>query len=174
MGPLWYLHLRLQYGINLTQYANIGVTWAVRSIAANLILLPLLTRLLADTSLVFLSLITTAIASLLWTVGHTYLYALLVGPLFAFYYPIEIILNSIISKLISEDEVGTAFSFLAVLSKCIDFIAKPTYGFLYRVTLDFFPGTVHLVSTGLLVIIFILMLFAHRGLSQRKLKLTPV
>ena len=29
-------------------------------------------------------------------------------------------------------QVGTAFSFLAVLSKCIDLVAKPSYGFLYR------------------------------------------
>ena len=29
-------------------------------------------------------------------------------------------------------QVGAAFSFLAVLSKCIDLVAKPSYGFLYR------------------------------------------
>ena len=169
MGPLWYLHLRLQYGINLTQYANIGVTWAICSIVANLILLPLLMKCLDDISLIFLSILTTAIASILWTVGHSYLYALLLGPLFAFYQPIEIILHSCISKLISEHEVGTAFSFLAVLSKCIDFFAKPSYGFLYRATLDWFPGTFLLVSTGCLGIIFILMLLVQHGLTKRKL-----
>ena len=28
--------------------------------------------------------------------------------------------------------MGTAFSMLAVMAKCIEFVAKPTYGFLYR------------------------------------------
>ena len=86
------------------------------TILANLILLPLLMQCLDDISLIILSILTTAIASILWTGGHSYLYDLLLGPLFAFYQPIEIILNSCISKLVPENEVGTAFSFLAVLS----------------------------------------------------------
>ena len=57
---------------------------------------------------------------------------LLIGFLYALNWPIEKISNSIVSKLVSEKEVGTAFSLLAVMAKCIEFVAKPAYGFLYR------------------------------------------
>jgi len=166
MGPLWYLHLRLQYGIDLIQYANIGVVWAIRSIVTNLVLLPFLLRYLSDTYLVFLSIIITSVASVLWTLGQTYLHALILSPLFAFYYPIEIIMNSIVSQLVSAEEVGTAFSFLAVLSKCIDFVGKPFYGFLYRSTVEIFPGIFLLVSTGFLFVIFGLIVLVHLGLKK--------
>ena len=46
---------------------------------------------------------------------------------------------------------------------------KPRYGFLYRATLDVFPGTFLLVSTACLGIIFILVLFVHKGWAKRKL-----
>ena len=56
------------------------------------------------------------IATFLVAFGTTFTYLLLTGFLFALYWPIEKISNSIVSKLVAADEVGTAFSLLAVMS----------------------------------------------------------
>ena len=157
----------------MAQYANIAVIWAVRSIAANLIILPFLSKYLRDTSLIFLAITTTILGMILTTIGHDFLYVVLVGMLFAFYWPIEKISNSLLSKLIGQNEVGTAFSLLAVLAKCIEFLAKPAFGLLYRNTVGIFPATFLMVSTGFLIFIFILMMIVHLWPAQKSEIPTP-
>ena len=99
--------------------------------------------------------------------GTTFTYLLWSGFLFALYWPIEKISNSIVSKLVEDNEVGTAFSLLAVLGKCIGFVARPVFALLYRATVDVFPGTFCVVSVGFLAIVFGIMLFLHNGISKR-------
>ena len=105
-GPLWYLLMRLQYGMDMKQYADLWVSWSIRSILTNLVLLPLLVRRLQDTTLILLSIITTALAFILTSLGTTVLYVMLVGILFLFYRTIEKISTSLLSKLVQEHEVG--------------------------------------------------------------------
>ena len=105
-GPLWYLLMRLQYGMDMKQYADLWVSWSIRSILTNLVLLPLLVRRLEDTTLILLSTMTTALAFILTSLGTTVLYVMLVGILFLFYRTIEKISTSLLSKLVQEHEVG--------------------------------------------------------------------
>ena len=65
------------------------------------------------------------------------------------------------------DEVGTAFSLLAVMSKCIGFLARPVFAILYKTTVDIFPGAFAVVSVGGLAIIFGIMVFLRIGISRR-------
>ena len=99
--------------------------------------------------------------------GTTFTYLLLTGFLFALYWPIEKISNSIVSKLVAADEVGTAFSLLAVMSKCIGFVARPVFAVLYKATVDVFPGAFAVVSVGGFAVIFVIMLFLRSGISRR-------
>merc|ERR1712032_1303766 len=92
---------------------------------------------------------------------------LFTGFLFALYWPIEKISSSIVSKLVQTDEVGTAFSLLAVMSKCIGFVARPVFAILYKATVDVFPGAFAVASVGGLAVIFVIMLFLHIGISRR-------
>ena len=121
-----------------------------------------------DTTLVLFALALTGTAWILTAFGTSFTYLLLVGFLYALNWPIEKISNSMVSKLVGEDEVGTAFSLLAVTAKCIEFVAKPTYGLLYRATVDVFPGTYLFVSTGFLAVIFVIELWLHLGISKRE------
>ena len=114
-----------------------------------------------------LAVILTATAMILVAFGTTFIYLLLVGFLFALYWPIEKISNSIVSKLVMADEVGTAFSLLAVMSKCIGFVARPVFAILYKTTVDIFPGAFAVVSVGGLAIIFGIMVFLRIGISRR-------
>ena len=113
-----------------------------------------------------LAVILTATAMILVAFGTTFIYLLLVGFLFALYWPIEKISNSIVSKLVMADEVGTAFSLLAVMSKCIGFAARPVFAILYKTTVDIFPGAFAVVSVGGLAIIFGIMVFLRIGISR--------
>jgi len=167
-GPLWYLFERLQYGINMVDYAHLSTAWAIRSCLTNLIILPVLLIFLQDTTLVLFALTLTASAWTMTAFGTSFTYLLLVGFLYALNWPIEKISNSIVSKLVAEEEVGTAFSLLAVMAKCIEFVAKPFYGLLYRATVDLFPGTFLFVSTAFLGIVFFIVLFLHFGMAQRR------
>jgi hypothetical protein len=161
------LLFRRQYRVNMAQYADLTTIWAARSFVTNLVILPLLARHLADTSLVLLAILTTSTAYVTTAFGSTVLYLLLVGLLFALNWPIEKITNALLSKLVSADEIGTTFSFLAVISKIIEFVAKPFYGFLYRATVDRFPGAFLFVSTGCLCLAACLMISVRRGLARR-------
>ena len=114
-----------------------------------------------------LAVILTATAMILVAFGTTFIYLLVVGFLFALYWPIEKISNSIVSKLVMADEVGTAFSLLAVMSKCIGFVARPVFAILYKTTVDIFPGAFAVVSVGGLAIIFGIMVFLRIGISRR-------
>ena len=114
-----------------------------------------------------LAVILTATAMILVAFGTTFIYLLVVGFLFALYWPIEKISNSIVSKLVMADEVGTAFSLLAVMSKCIGFVARPVFAILYKTTVDIFPGAFAVVSVGGLAIIFGIMVFLRTGISRR-------
>jgi len=165
--PLWYLFFRLQYGLSMVDYAHISTAWAFRSAITNFILLPVLLVFFQDTTLVMLAVTLTSTAMILVAFGTTFTYLLLTGFLFALYWPIEKISSSIVSKLVEADEVGTAFSLLAVMSKCIGFVARPVFAILYKATVDIFPGTFAVVSVGGLAIIFVIMLFIHIGISRR-------
>ena len=114
-----------------------------------------------------LAAVLTSLAMVLVAFGTTFTYLLWSGFLFALYWPIEKISNSIVSKLVEDNEVGTAFSLLAVLGKCIGFVARPVFALLYRATVDVFPGTFCVVSVGFLAIVFGIMLFLHNGISKR-------
>ena len=114
-----------------------------------------------------LATILTSTAMILVAFGTTFTYLLLTGFLFALYWPIEKISNSIVSKLVAADEVGTAFSLLAVMSKCIGFVARPVFALLYKATVDVFPGAFAVVSVGGFAVIFAIMLYIHSGISRR-------
>ena len=114
-----------------------------------------------------LAAVLTSLAMVLVAFGTTFTYLLFTGFLFALYWPIEKISNSIVSKLVMADEVGTAFSLLAVMSKCIGFVARPVFAILYKTTVDVFPGAFAVVSVGGLAIIFAIMAFLRTGISRR-------
>ena len=114
-----------------------------------------------------LAAILTSTAMILVAFGTTFTYLLIIGFLFALYWPIEKISNSIVSKLVDTDEVGTAFSLLAVMSKCIGFLARPLFAILYKATVDIFPGAFAVVSVVGFALIFVIMVFLHIGISRR-------
>ena len=61
------------------------------------------------------------------------------------------------SKLISANEVGAAFSLIGILGKFVDLFSKPFFLFLYKATVGFFPGAAMLfLDVGFVLAILIM------------------
>ena len=61
------------------------------------------------------------------------------------------------SKLISPNEVGAAFSLIGILGKFVDLFSKPFFLFLYKATVGFFPGAAMLfLGVGFVLAILIM------------------
>lgn len=67
---------------------------------------------------------------------------------------ITIVARSMISKLVSKDEVGKIYSFLASGEAAIPLIAVPIYNFIYAESFESFPGAIYMFSTCINFFIF--------------------
>jgi PCFT/HCP family folate transporter-like MFS transporter 1/3 len=68
---------------------------------------------------------------------------------------ISIMIRSMISKLVSKDEVGKVFSFVASGEATMPLIAAPLYNLVYSCTVSTYPGTVYVMSSGFNLLILI-------------------
>ena len=57
--------------------------------------------------------------------------------------------RSLLSKCINSDEVGKAFSILAVIAALAPVAGNPLYRQLYDATIDSFPGAIFLLTAAL-------------------------
>ena len=65
--------------------------------------------------------------------------------------------RSTLSKLISPNEIGAAFSLIGILGKFVDLFSKPFFLFLYKATVGFFPGAAMLfLGVGFVLAILIM------------------
>merc|ERR1711970_546192 len=83
---------------------------------------------------------------------------------------ITITARSLISKFVSPVELGRIFSVLAALQAMIPLAANPVYGWLYRATVAWQPGTFLLFNAVLSSAIFLLLLTVNIGLVRQASK----
>ena len=74
--------------------------------------------------------------------------------------------RSNLSKLMDPTEIGKAFSVLGIIQVLLPMAIKPAFSFLYRATLETFPGTYRVLSAGLYCIVLGLLVFTHVGLKR--------
>ena len=76
--------------------------------------------------------------------------------------------RSCLSKLIGSNEIGRAFTVLAVLESLLPLLTKPFNAFLYKKTLSTFPGAfIAMAGCGYLVVLLI-QVYTHFGLKKRE------
>ena len=81
---------------------------------------------------------------------------------------ITTISRSAITKLMESDEVGKAFSVLGVLGALFPVITKPFYSYLYKRTLETFPGAFYVLSATLYILVFIILIYTHIGMKKQE------
>ena len=72
------------------------------------------------------------------------------------------------SKMLQPNEVGKAFSLLAVIESGMGLIFKPVFGLLYRETVDIFAGMWIILSVGILFLALILTIVVHFGTKNNE------
>ena len=70
---------------------------------------------------------------------------------------IGVVILSKISKLVPSNESSHVFSVLVSFESLVSLISTFTYNLIYIATIDFFPGCVFVVFSGLLVLLLILL-----------------
>ena len=70
---------------------------------------------------------------------------------------IGVVIRSMLSKLVLSDELSHVYSVLASFESLVPLISTFTYNLIYKATIDFFPGCVFVVFSGLLVVLLILL-----------------
>ena len=65
-------------------------------------------------------------------------------------------LRSLISKMVEPDEYGKVFTFMATASAIAGLVTSSAYQEIYSATLDFYPGTLYLVVSGMLTIALVM------------------
>ena len=165
-GNLWFLFWKVQYRVTMDQYADMAMVGAVRECCTNWLLVPLLTKRFRDTTLIIIASIITAAGCLVHSFGRTipFLYFSLI--FFLFWSFGSTATRSAISKLVSPGEVGTAFTFLGILCKLVDFFSKPFFGFLYKLTVLHLPAAWLYVLAAGFATIAILVVFIHFGIQK--------
>jgi PCFT/HCP family folate transporter-like MFS transporter 1/3 len=165
-GPLFFLLWKHQYKMTMAQYADMTVFLALRSCLANWALIPLLSRYISDTGIIIISTITSTVAITIIMLGETMLVFYISCVFFLFWNFGITGSRSILSKLVTPGEIGTAFAFIGILCKLTDLVSKPFYGFFYRATVAVLPGAFLLVTGGGFMVVLAVMAWAHFGLRR--------
>ena len=78
--------------------------------------------------------------------------------------------RSNMSKLMESNEIGKAFTFLAIFQGITPIATKPLFAFLYKNTLEIFPGAYKILSASLYIGVLIIIITTHFGLKRLEKK----
>ena len=125
---------------------------------------------LRDTTIIALALFLTTTGVFLKTFNTSVWVLYFVNIVYSTHWAVSTISRSCLSKLIGSNEIGRAFTVLAVLESILPLITKPFNAFLYQQTLSTFPGAfIALAGSGYFVV-FLLQLYIHFGLKTTESK----
>lgn len=60
--------------------------------------------------------------------------------------------RSLVSKIVSAEEIGKIFSFIVTLETLSGSVSTPLYTYVYNSTINYNPGAIFFVSAGLIVL----------------------
>ena len=131
---------------------------------------PFMTRVLKiqDTTIILLALTSTTTGVFLKTFNSSEWVLYFCNVLYSLHWSITTISRCCISKLISANEIGRAFTVLAVLESVFPLLTKPFNAFLYQKTLSTFPGAFIALAGCSYFVVFLIQLYTHFGLKTRK------
>ena len=187
---LSYMFYRLQYKVKATDYSNLSTLYTVLmflcQVCAQILLsqqytahcvfqvavVPFMSSVLKwrDTTILMVAVFcailgqfATALFMQMWVLYVCYV-------LFMLWNTITTTCRSNMSKLMESQEIGKAFSFLAIFQGILPFATKPFFAFLYKHTWDSFPGAYRILIGSFYIIVLIIIVLTHFGLKRLEKK----
>ena len=75
--------------------------------------------------------------------------------------------RSSISKFLEDNEVGKAFTVLAIFTSVLPFLTKPFFSFLYKETMGDFHGAWILLVAILYIFVLLVLIYCHFGMKKQ-------
>ncbi|KAF2896624.1 hypothetical protein ILUMI_09552 [Ignelater luminosus] len=149
-NSITFLYVRQTFHWSLETYAMYSsintITTALGSVAGIYFLHKLLK--INESFLIMIGFISVLSSSILNGLANKSWHIYLACAINCLYGTVSPMTRSFISKLVSVDEYGRVFSFLAVCESCISPLGSPLFTFVYNKTLSTSPGTYSLVAAG--------------------------
>ena len=162
--PLHLMFLKVQYGVGMEVLGMVFGIFTICTLFTQLVLIPILSKRLRDTSLIIIALLTSIVGYLIFALGTTVPVLVMSYATFSFYASINACSRSILSKLVSPREIGAVFSTIGISASIAGLLSKPFFAFLYKATVASVPGAYLLVVVGGLTLVLIPITLAHRSL----------
>jgi hypothetical protein len=165
---LSYMFYRLQYKIDDTMQSNISSLYRILMFISQIAVVPFLSVYLRcrDTTILLTAVLFHIIAQLIVAFNNKIWVLYIAYVLWMLFNTITTTCRSNLSKLMDSTEIGKAFSVLGIIQALLPMATKPAFSFLYRATLETFPGTYRVLSAGLYCIVLGLLIFTHVGLKR--------
>merc|ERR1712179_223306 len=160
------LFIKIQYGKGMEIMGIVFGIFTILSLISQLILVPIMSKKLRDTSLIIFALLTSIVGYVIFAMGKTVPVLVIGYSCFAFYASINACSRSIVSKLVEPTEIGALFSMIGITQAVMSLLSKPFFAVLYKSTVALLPGTYLLVVAGGLGLVLIPITFAHIGLKK--------
>jgi len=171
-GPITYLYFRRKFSWDMSQFGSYIGIYGFVSIFAQFVVVPFLSQKmkLHDTTIGMLAIVGCIIQSIMLCFtpsGSEYSWMIYVGSLFSFLSgSITTCTRSLTTKCVGPMEVGKVFSIMGALQAMVPLVAGPMYAFMYRETVETFPGMYLLFGAGLYLVVMELLTFVYVGMKR--------
>lgn len=169
-GPTMFLYLRKEFSWDEATFGQYIALFGIIGLFTQYVAVPFLSETCGfhDTTIGFWGVVGSLVNTLILAFARNDLW-LYLGSLIAFLGPtITTSCRSLVTKCVGHFEVGAAFSIMGAVQAMVPLAASPFYGFTYKATIEWFPGTFLLVSAIFYVIVAVLLVVAYRGLLKVK------
>ena len=172
-GPTMYLYFRKEYGWDESKFGQFIAVFGVVGLFTQYVAVPFFTETvgLHDTTLAFFGVIGCAVQQVIvaFTTAEWVLY---ISGIIAFLgATITTTCRALVTKLVGPFEVGSVFAIMASFQAMVPLAASPIYGFMYKETIETFPGAFLLFTASLYVVVGALLVIVNiglRGVEKRK------
>jgi len=164
--PLYVMFFRIQYGVGTEILGMVFGIFTITTLITQLLIIPIMSKKLRDTSLIIIALITSIGGYLIFALGKTVPVLIISYICFGFYASIHACSKSIISKMVGPREIGAVFATIGISSSIASLLSKPFFAFMYQATVEVFPGAYLMVVVAGLTLVIAPITFAHFGLKR--------
>jgi len=172
-GPTLYLYYRKKFSWDAKTFGMFIGFNGLLSMLAQFVAVPFLSNKLkwSDTRIALLGIIgTIAQFILVCFTPITMTYLVYVGGILSiFSVSINTAFRSMISKFIGPMEIGKVFSVAGAFQAAIPLIGSPAFGFIYKQTVATFPGAFLLFSSGLYLVMMMLLMLVNSRMKNSEL-----